>query len=249
MDLVSLAAKFFLLALPCTEEDLKLAYKRAAKRFHPDMGGDPETFKQMRKAFDALIEAPEVLLVGSHTDKREKTIEGFLLNELGLGLGPTTNGRDCTNCDHKGYTTIHETVFLDCPKCEGHGDIMLCRDCAGTGLFTLKNKNQVKCRKCSGKGYWPCPKVEVPVSSYRGNPFGFGSIPRSVLKRHHGAMGCPDCKASGQCKVPTNRYRHYRCGNCNGTGEIKIYNPVIIKGSLGMTQKQRKRLETERSST
>lgn len=35
-----------------TAEDLKKAYRNAAKKLHPDAGGDPELFKEMQAAFE-----------------------------------------------------------------------------------------------------------------------------------------------------------------------------------------------------
>lgn len=38
-----------------TEEDVKKAYKRLSKIHHPDVGGLPENFKRLKKAYDYLI--------------------------------------------------------------------------------------------------------------------------------------------------------------------------------------------------
>jgi curved DNA-binding protein CbpA len=37
-----------------TEEEIKKAYRKQAKIHHPDVGGNPETFKQVRKAYEIL---------------------------------------------------------------------------------------------------------------------------------------------------------------------------------------------------
>ncbi len=37
-----------------TKKDLKRQYREFSKRFHPDMGGDPEKFKNMKAEFDKL---------------------------------------------------------------------------------------------------------------------------------------------------------------------------------------------------
>lgn len=42
----------FELAEDATSDDLKKAYKRRIKECHPDLGGDPEEFKQIRQAYE-----------------------------------------------------------------------------------------------------------------------------------------------------------------------------------------------------
>ena len=37
------------LSLPCTEEDVKLAYRRLAEQHHPDRGGDRHEFLRLRE--------------------------------------------------------------------------------------------------------------------------------------------------------------------------------------------------------
>ena len=38
----------------CNDQELGKAYKKKALRMHPDKGGDPEQFKQMKWAYDVL---------------------------------------------------------------------------------------------------------------------------------------------------------------------------------------------------
>ncbi|MDZ3956297.1 molecular chaperone DnaJ [Bacillus thuringiensis] len=39
-----------------TLEDLKKQYKKLAKKFHPDCGGDAKTFIEMKKEYDSMFE-------------------------------------------------------------------------------------------------------------------------------------------------------------------------------------------------
>ena len=54
-----------------TAEELKKAYRAAAKRLHPDAGGDPEEFKRMQAAFESTW----ARLKNIHQTKDGKTYE------------------------------------------------------------------------------------------------------------------------------------------------------------------------------
>ena len=45
----------FGLRLPCTEDDLKRAYRRRVKRLHPDHGGDQRRFLLMQAQFEQAM--------------------------------------------------------------------------------------------------------------------------------------------------------------------------------------------------
>ena len=46
----------FGLRCPCTEEDLKQAYRERVKEVHPDRGGDPKHFQQLQQHFERGLE-------------------------------------------------------------------------------------------------------------------------------------------------------------------------------------------------
>ncbi len=43
------------LQLPCTEADVRHAYRRLARALHPDAGGDPRTFMALRVAYEEAL--------------------------------------------------------------------------------------------------------------------------------------------------------------------------------------------------
>ncbi len=45
----------FGLRLPCTEEELKEAYRRKVKRLHPDRGGDQQRFMMLQRYFEESL--------------------------------------------------------------------------------------------------------------------------------------------------------------------------------------------------
>lgn len=216
----------FSFAAPIAFEDVKKKYRQETKRLHPDAGGSEEAFKALSSAFASL---QELYQRGSHLFDAEpmdeksgevkpvsmprKTVDGIPLSELGLGLGPTTNGRECPQCDQRGYTVVKEHGRGKCQKCEGLGHQHCeyrCRFCQGTGLFTQSHSGkEVPCRKCTGTGTYV-------------HPFN--------------TQRCTVCYGSGKGASDhvTNIYI-LKCYECRGTGEIEVWNPVIPKGRLMFT--------------
>jgi hypothetical protein len=43
------------LCWPCTEEEVRAAYKRLTKTAHPDRGGSPEEFRRIREAYERAL--------------------------------------------------------------------------------------------------------------------------------------------------------------------------------------------------
>lgn len=135
------------------------------------MGGDEQAFKDMKACYDAIQES-RLVVDSKDTSKTEvlQTVEGIPLSDLGLGLGPNTNGKDCEQCAGRGYRSWEDE---------------------------------------QRRPHWSCYGV-----------------------------GCSACRYRGWF-VGERKLKYRKCEACNGKGEIKIYNPVILKGA--MTQAQRKR--------
>ena len=210
-----LAREHFGLALPVQLVVLKRAYRDASRKLHPDMGGDEEAFKTMHSVYEFLANLQGYTGIFTRDADNEivaptTTVEGIPLSELGLGLGPTTNGRDCETCNHNGYTTHHGYHYVVCQECDEMGMMprkFPCRACRGSGKFTQRRSERVvDCRKCNGTGQYKHPFWIVP---------------------------CPHCYGSKTMHVENPEGVYYtRCLECRGTGEIMIFNPVLPKGAL-----------------
>ncbi len=190
------------LDVPTTPNALKSAYRRRAFEEHPDRSRHPhaaDRFMDVQKAF-ALLDGDAEVVVGLPAEARLD--DGTLLSELGLGLGPTINGKPCPSCRGKGYRAVNKRV--PCPDCRAIGffvQAFRCRRCNGTGRFTRNNRDVGECFACSGLGWKTAPRFAE----------------------------CSTCHGT-HLATSTTIAAYYRCDGCSGTGEIVVLNPVLPKG-------------------
>jgi len=212
-ELATQTQKYFNLTLPIKLVDLKKAYRRVSFECHPDHGGDEEHFKAMQGIYHSLIlqsETPEIFGEGERENVIQITTNGTPLYELGLGLGPTINGRDCEECDHKGYEIRYGMHYIVCEKCDANGMIPRvspCRACNGSGEFTQDyTRRVVECRLCKGSG---------------------------VFRHPYARVLCTSCWGTKTIHTTSEDKGYYEtCYKCHGKGEIEIHNPVLPKGAL-----------------
>lgn len=232
-----LAKTHFELTLPLTLATLKTALRKQQATWHPDR--HPGQEEQAADKFKAFMNAYE-LLTGcmaafKESDVFEHTVkatDGTLLSELGLGLGPLVNARDCEQCDHKGYSITFELTWAVCEECDEQGIPLIikpCREC-DKGKFKLRSGRMVDCRRCKGTGQVKFKRKLTADQEFRrrrSGLFGFG----------FGGFGdqftCGHCDGTKKRKVDDKlKPVYHRCVECKGSGEIRIFNPVIRKGAL-----------------
>ncbi len=183
--------RIFNLSFPPTEIELKSAFRSLSKERHPDTGGSHREFIDLKEAYDMLL--GYVIEGKKYVDK---TTQGDLLVDLGNGLGPTTNGAHCKNCNSLGYrieTRTSHYRIIDCSFCG-----VRCGRCSGRGRLITG-----ECPECKGSG-----------------TFRFRNI------------GCTFCRGRGNYSKPILTQVYITCSTCEGTGEIKIMNPVLPKGAV-----------------
>ena len=209
---------------PIKQDDLKKAYREASLRLHPDRNSgskeSEEKFKEMQATYDLLYELQEIhggIILNGDKNYSDPfcTVDGTPLVLLGKGLGPTTNGRDCEGCNHKGYRAIYQEGLIPCMVCDENGKVPQeypCRNCKGTGIYTYPSGAEEVCYKCKGTKKFVHPTHKKTCAICYGSKIHYGEI-------EHGK-------------------RFVTCGNCGGSGEIEILNPLMLKGALFITDKR-----------
>lgn len=162
-----------------TEADIKKAYRKLAKQYHPDSStGDEAKFKEISEAYETL----------NDKDKRQKydnpnqgfDFSGFGLNDFDFGFGfnpfarqKPTRGKDA---QREVIITLEEAAkgvskevnfhqIDSCKSCKGVGGKSInCPACNGVGRRQFKRGMQTvitHCETCNGNGYRitePCEK-------------------------------------------------------------------------------------------
>lgn len=188
-----------------SQEEIKKAYRKKAKKYHPDSNSDTadeEKFKKINKAYDVL----------SDEDKRKKYdqfgedgVEGHagrgqrraasnfqdIFEQIfgGGGFGGRSR-RDDRGDSLKIHTTISlEEAYQGAEKTFEVERKKECGECEGTGA---ENHNTETCSRCNGQG-----QVE--------------QVQRTPLGNVRAVDTCPECGGRGE--IPEEK-----CSECNGEG-------------------------------
>ena len=229
-----------------TEQEIKSAFRKKAKEFHPDVNKSPDAadkFKEAQEAYACLsdkdnrakydkyghaaFENPTGGAGGAYQGNPFGNFDfGDIFDDLfGGGFGSFSSfntGRGSQNRAKKGADTLYgiKIDFMEavygCKK-----DIEIeyyekCDDCDGTGA--QKGTTIDKCPHCKGTG-------QIRMQQ------GFFSISRT----------CPDCQGSGQ-------FIKNKCQTCRGTGRKLSEASLKVKVPAGIADGQRLKLRGEGES-
>ncbi|PIN68723.1 molecular chaperone DnaJ [Candidatus Woesearchaeota archaeon CG11_big_fil_rev_8_21_14_0_20_43_8] len=220
-----------------SKEEIKKAYKRLAKRYHPDINKEDDASHK----FKEINEAASVLL----DDKKKEQYDQFGTADFsgfqggmggfdfgGMGdifdqfFGGAFGGgsrRSRRRGPSRGSDLIYElTITLEEAAQGLKKEIRIprldrCSKCDGKGAENASDI--VNCQKCDGNG-------QVRVS--RRTPFGVFSSTST----------CPDCRGQGQT------FRK-ACPDCHGTGRMKTEQTVVVTIPAGIDNGNRLRLSGE----
>ena len=220
-----------------TAADIKRAYRRLARRFHPDINpGDREAaarFRQIVDAYETLIDP----------DRRRRYDAGKLTN----GVGDTTTfgfaGFDFSGAVLGDRATtfgdLFEEVFARrgererAPQGERGADlhlkVSLSFEDAWRGIeWPVALTRQDACRACAGSGYHRTVESRCLTCE------GTGAV-RSVRGHMVFSKSCPQCGGSG-------RLRQLACESCHGLGVETRSERLAVRIPAGVGDGSRVRM-------
>jgi len=156
---------YLVLGVPrsATPDEVKAAYRKAARKNHPDRGGSPEAFQRVQRAYEALTAPPEdasqsphgfsdlfsgLFGQGQRQRRPKQSVVKDLVVELEATLSQLYLGERVT-------VTVARTVLADpkvtpreCPVCHGEGVVLVTRRMA-PGMVQQMTST---CEQCNGTG-------------------------------------------------------------------------------------------------
>ena len=218
-----------------SEDEIKKAYRKSAKKYHPDLHpGDKvaeEKFKEVNEAYEVLSDSekrarydqfghagvdPNFGAGGGSPFGQDMDI-GDIFNSFFGGFGGFGgNRRQNPNAPRRGNDVEEQLVISfeeaakGCKKTISYSNVITCDDCHGTGA--QKGTTAETCSACGGTG-----RVTVSQRS----PFGVVQTQRA----------CDSCRGRGKIiKTP--------CRTCNGNGRIRKNKKVDITIPAGIADEQ-----------
>jgi molecular chaperone DnaJ len=222
------------------EKEIKAAYKKAARKYHPDNAetGDEEKFKKLGEAYEVLKDPQKRQIYDQYGAEGLKGMGGFggaggfgdfaggdfgdlgdiFSSFFGGGAGFSSRGRSSGPRASRGQDQSIEITlkFLDplkdIKKKIRFNPLLECTSCEGTGA---KSKEDiVTCNTCGGSGQ-------------------VASVQNTILGQIRQVVTCPSCSGTG--KAIKNK-----CGSCNGKAykrqekEIEVTIPAGVYDGANM---------------
>jgi molecular chaperone DnaJ len=222
------------LAHGATEADIKRAYRRLARRFHPDINpGDrvaEARFRQILDAYETLMDPQRRSRYDagqgfeSSSERPKSGFEGFDFTVRGVDHSATFGDLFAEVLTQRGAAGAQER------GADLHQDIQIAFEHALTGAQrTVTVTRRETCRGCAGTGLTrmsagPCPQCQ-----------GSGAV-RSVRGHMVFTRGCPSCAGSGE-------QRPRPCERCAGAGQGTRSETVRVNIPAGITNGERMRVQ------
>jgi molecular chaperone DnaJ len=179
-----------------SDEDLKKAYRKLARQFHPDLQNGDQQKKQAEEKFKEINEAYEHL---SDSEKRKRyDMFGHAGTQGGAGFEGFDFGRG-------GFGDVFNDIFEDFFGGQRGGTR------AERGNDLQYNLEITFEESVYGKE----AKLKIPRWESCGDCKGTGAKSASAVK------SCPSCKGAGQIRLQQGFFSVSRpCGQCEGSGRI-----------------------------
>jgi molecular chaperone DnaJ len=216
-----------------SSEELKKAYRRLARQYHPDVNkeaGAEERFKEANEAYEVLSDPQKRQAYDRYGHAGVDGNTGFgdfgfggigdIFEEFfGFGAGTRARRRGPLRGNDLQYELeidFEEAVF----GCEKEIEIYrmdTCPECQGTGAEP--GTTPIRCNQCNGTG-------EVR------------RVQQSILGSFVNVATCPTCQGTGEMiQTP--------CQHCQGTGQVRGAKTLNVKIPAGVEDGTRVRLAGE----
>ena len=223
-----------------SDDEIKSAYRRLAKKYHPDLNKTPEA----QEKFKDINEAYEVL---GDPKKRANYDQFGSADGNPFGAGGAQSGGGFGDFFGGGFSDIFSDIFSafggrsDARVSEKGQDINIAvtlsfeEACFGVEKNITVSKLE-KCSSCSGTGakngkeFTVCPECNgTGRVRYQQNTL-FGTTIREA--------GCPKCNATGKIIKE-------KCSDCNGKGYQKVNKTIKVKFPAGLDHGHTLRIQNE----
>lgn len=208
-----------------SQDEIKKAYRKKAKKYHPDSNkdtADEEKFKKINKAYDVLSDEEKRKkydrfgkqgVEGSAQSGQRRAASSFqdLFEQMfgGGGRRERSRGQDmkinATITLDEAYNGVEKTYNVTRKK--------QCQECNGSGA---ENGNTSTCTECNGQGQ---------VRKQQRTPFG---VSQTVAE-------CPKCDGRGE--IPEEN-----CSGCGGEGVVEEEEKIKFDVPAGVSSGQRLRM-------
>ncbi len=221
-----------------TEEEIKSAFRKLAKKYHPDVSKEEnaaEKFKEAQEAYAVLSDANKRKQYDqfghnafSNNQGGFSGFEGFdfgnmsdmsdIFEDILGGMGFSSGSRRKSNRATRGNDILYrmtidfEEAAFGCKKDINVDVVEDCDECNGDGGF-----NKTTCSNCHGSGV---------ITSEQRTMFG------SFLSK----TTCPYCNGTG------NSFEK-KCTKCRGTGKVKNNKTITVTVPAGIDTDNRLRLQ------
>jgi molecular chaperone DnaJ len=223
------------LAHGATDADIKRAYRRLARRFHPDINpGDSVAearFRQILDAYETLIDPQRRSRYDAgqgfdpHDERPRSGFEGFDFSERGADHSATFGDLFAEVLSERGGRPLTPERGSDL-----HQEVHLSFEEAFAGVQrTLGLTRRATCRACSGSGVIRVSRGPCHVCQ------GTGAI-RTVRGHMVFTRSCTSCGGSGE-------QRPRACDRCSGVGQEARSETVMVEIPAGTADGERVRVE------
>jgi molecular chaperone DnaJ len=211
-----------------TEGDIKRAYRRLARRWHPDINpGDHEAavrFRQVLEAYETLIDPDRRRRYDAGQQPPAAAGDVSSFGFTGFDFSPAVNAERTTTFGDLFEEVFHRRVEAT-PGVERGADIhvraTLTFEEAWHGVErSVAVTRQVVCRVCAGSGYHRVAETRCVSCE------GTGTV-RSVRGHMVFSKNCPRCSGTG-------RLRQERCAACQGPGVAARSETITLRVPAGI---------------